>query len=75
MKLRSAPLSILLAASLVLSPAAANAAAVEGARGGAPVAGEQLAGGFGAAWLVAAILVAALGIMVFSDDDDRPVSP
>ena len=75
MNLRNAPLSTLLAAALVASPAAANAAPVEGARGGATVEGERLSGGFGAAWLVAAILVVGLGIMVFSDDDDDPVSP
>lgn len=75
MEIRNAPLSALLAASLVSVPAAAKAVTVEGARGGAPVAGEQLAGGFGPAWLVAAVLVAVLGIMVFSDDDERPSSP
>ena len=75
MNLRNAPLSTLLAAILVASPAAANAAPVEGARSSAPVAGERLSGGFGAAWLVAAIIVAGLGIMVFSDDDEDPVSP
>ena len=75
MNLRNAPLSALLAAALVSSSAAANAAPLEGARGGSPVAGERLSGGFGAAWLVAAILIVALGIVVFTDDDDDPVSP
>ena len=68
-------LAALLAAVLAASPAAANAVPVDGSRSGAPVAGEHLSGGTGAAWLVAAILVAALGIMVFSDDDERPASP
>ena len=68
-------LSTLLAAILAASPAAANAVTVNGSRSGAPVAGERLSGGFGAAWLVAAILVVALGIMVFSDDDESPASP
>ena len=75
MNLRNVPLSTLLAAALIASPAAAGAAPVDGARTGAPVAGERLSGGSGAAWLVAAILVAALGIMVFTDDDERPTSP
>lgn len=75
MKLRNASFSALLAAVLVSSSAAAHAAPVGGARDSAPVAGEQLSGGFGAAWLVAAILVVALGIVVFSDDDERPLSP
>lgn len=75
MRLRNAPLSALLAAVLVSSSTVANAAPVEGTRSGSTVAGEQLSGGFGAAWLVAAILVAALGIMVFTDDDEDPVSP
>jgi hypothetical protein len=67
--------SALLAAVLAASPAAANAVPVDGSRSGAPVAGERLSGGSGPAWLVAAILVAALGIMVFSDDDESPASP
>jgi len=75
MTLRNAPLSALLAGALVSSSAAASAAPVESARGGSPVAGERLSDGFGAAWVVAAILVVALGIVVFSDDDDDPVSP
>jgi hypothetical protein len=76
MKFRNAPLSALLAVALVSTPVAASAVAVDGVRGGAPVAGEQLSGGFAPAWLVAAILVVVLGIVVFSgDDDERPVSP
>ena len=75
MNLRHVSLSALMAAALVSSTAAANAAPVEGTRGGVPVTGERLSGGFGAAWLVAAILVAGLGIMVFTDDDEDPVSP
>jgi hypothetical protein len=75
MNLRHVLHSALLAAALVSSSAAANVSPVEGSRGGAPVAGEHLSGGFGAAWLVAAILVAGLGIMVFTDDDEDPVSP
>ena len=75
MNLRHVLISAPLAAALVSSSAAANASPVEGTRGGAPVAGEQLSGGFGAAWLVAAILVAGLGLMVFTDDDEHPVSP
>ena len=75
MNLRSTSLSTILAAAIVSSSAAAQAAPVGSMRDGAPVAGEQLSGGFGAAWLVAAILVVALGIVVFSDDDEGPVSP
>ena len=75
MTLRNVPLSTLLATALIASPAAASAAPIEGTRTAAPVAGEELSGGSGAAWLVAAILVAALGIMVFTDDDESPTSP
>jgi hypothetical protein len=75
MNLRNIPLSTLLAAALVTSPAAASASPVDGTRTGTAVAGERLSGGTGAAWLVAAILVAALGIMVFTDDDESPTSP
>ena len=75
MNLRHVSLSVPLAAALVSSSAIAHAAPVEGTRDGAPVAGERLSGGFGAAWLVAAILVVGLGIMVFTDDDEDPVSP
>lgn len=75
MNLRHASLSALLAAALVSSSAAASAAPVGATRDGAPVAGERLSSGFGAAWLVAAILVVALGIVVFTDDDEDPVSP
>ena len=75
MNLRHVPLSTFLAAALIASPAAASAAPLDGTRTGSAVAGERLSGGSGAAWLVAAILVAALGIMVLTDDDESPTSP
>ena len=75
MSFRNASLSTLLAAVLVSSSAAAQGAPMSGTRDSAPVTGEGLSGGTGAAWLVAAILVVALGIMVFSDDDEHPTSP
>lgn len=72
MKLSHAALSALLATSLIAAPAAA---APFEARSGAAVEGEHLAGGMGPAWLVAAVLLVALGIVVLSDDDEDPVSP
>ena len=75
MNLRNVPLSTLLAAALIATPAAASAAPVDGTRTGSTVAGEGLSGGTGAAWLVAVVLVGALGIMVFTDDDESPTSP
>ena len=50
--------------------------AFESTRAGAAVEGEQLAGGMGPAWLVAAILAVLAGVIVVTDDDDeQPVSP
>lgn len=75
MKLRRASLSTLVASSLLAAPVVASAAPVATDRSGSPVEGESLTGGLGAAWLVAAILVASLGILIFSDDEDEAVSP
>lgn len=75
MKLSQAALPAFLATSLILAPVAASAAPLEGARSSATVEGERLSGGMGPAWLVAALLVVALGIVVLSDDDEDPASP
>lgn len=76
MKLHRAPLFTLLATALVAAPVAASAAPVAIERSSAAVDGEQLATGLGPAWIVAAAMVAVLGILVFSDDDDEEaVSP
>lgn len=75
MKLHRASLSALLATSLMAAPLAASAASVAADRIGTPVEGEQLASGLGPAWVVAAVFVAVLGILVFSGDDEDPVSP
>jgi hypothetical protein len=75
MKLSQAALPAFLATSLIFTPIVANAGALEGARSSATVEGEGLSGGTGPAWLVAVALVAALGIVVLSDDDEDPVSP
>lgn len=74
MKLR-APLSALLAASLTAAPMTAHAASAAVERGSTNVQGERLAEGLAPAWLMAALLVAVLGIVVFSDDDEEAVSP
>lgn len=60
------------ALGLVAAPIAATAAPA--ARTGSPVAGEQL-GDAGFGWAIGAILVVVLGILVFTDDDEDPVSP
>jgi len=75
MRLSQAALPAFLATSLILAPVAASAEPLEAARSPATVEGEHLSGGMGPAWLVAAILVVALGIVVLSDDDEDPVSP
>ena len=76
MKSNQAMLSAFIAASLISTPDAASAAAGEASRAGAAVEGEQLAGGMGPAWLVAAILAVLAGVIVVTDDDDeQPVSP
>lgn len=75
MKLRWAPLASILTVSLASAPIAARAAPVAD-RSSAPVDGERLAGGMVPLWLIAAVLVAGLGILIISDDDeDEPVSP
>lgn len=75
MKLSQAALPAFLAASLIFAPVATHAAPPEASRSSATVEGEHLSGGMGPAWLVAVALVAALGIVVLSDDDEDPVSP
>lgn len=64
----------LAALSLVSAPIAATAAPA--ARAGSPVGGdsEQLTdAGFG--WAIGAVLVVVLGILIFTDGDEDPVSP
>jgi len=75
MKLLRTSLSALAASSLLAVPIAASAAPVAVDRSGSAVDGESLTGGLGAAWLVAAVLVGVLGILIFDDGDEDPVSP
>jgi len=75
MKLRTVPLSAILMVSLISAPIAASAAPA--ARTASPVDGEQIGSGLAPAWIIAAVLVATLGVVIFSDDDsdDEPASP
>jgi hypothetical protein len=75
MKLRSAPISAVLAMTLVATPLAANAAPAAD-RESSTAESEQLAGGLSSVWIVAAVLAIGVGIIVLTDDDDEaPVSP
>lgn len=64
------PLSL----ALVAAPAVAAAAPVANARLATPVKGEQL-GGQPIAWAMAALIAIVAGILIFTDDDEDPVSP
>ena len=76
MKSSQVGLSAFVATSLIAAPVAAAAAPVDGTRSSAAVEGEALGGGMGPAWLIAALIAAALITVVVSDgDEDRPVSP
>lgn len=75
MKLLKNVLACAAAAGLLASQAAVAAPA---ARTGAPVKGEGLFGDSGAAPVIAAIsifVLVGLGLLIFDDDDEEPVSP
>lgn len=76
MKSSHVALSAFAATSLIAAPVAATAAPADGTRSSAAVEGESLAGGIGPAWLIAALIAAAVITVVVTDgDEDVPVSP
>lgn len=63
------------AASLAVTPIAAQAASAPVSRSSGPVSQEsEMGGGFGAALVIIAIAAAGMLFLILTDDEDEPVS-